>query len=83
MADKSTMVHINSENMNINDKQLKIMIFLMNALEKGWSVKKKDYQFIFSKKHENKKEVFQENYLEQFILENNNLDTFLEKPDKF
>jgi len=70
MADKSTMVHINSENMNINDKQLKIMIFLMNALEKGWSVKKKDYQFIFSKKHENKKEIFQEEYLETFIQSN-------------
>ena len=70
MADKSTTVHINSENMNINDKQLKIMIFLMNALEKGWSVKKKDYQFIFSKKHENKKEIFQEEYLETFIQSN-------------
>ena len=56
--------------MNINDKQLKIMIFLMNALEKGWSVKKKDYQFIFSKKHENKKEIFQEEYLETFIQSN-------------
>lgn len=70
MADKSTTVHINSENININDKQLKIMIFLMNALEKGWSVKKKDYQFIFSKKHENKKEIFQEEYLETFIQSN-------------
>ena len=70
MADKSTTVHINSENMNINDKQLKIMIFLMNALEKGWCVKKKDYQFIFSKKHENKKEIFQEEYLETFIQSN-------------
>jgi hypothetical protein len=70
MADKSTTVHINSENMNINDKQLKIMIFLTNAVEKGWSVKKKDGQFIFSKKHENKKEIFQEEYLETFIQSN-------------
>lgn len=70
MADKSTTVHINSENININDKQLKIMIFLTNAVEKGWSVKKKDGQFIFSKKHENKKEIFQEEYLETFIQSN-------------
>jgi hypothetical protein len=70
MTDKSTTVHINSENININDKQLKIMIFLTNAVEKGWSVKKKDGQFIFSKKHENKKEIFQEEYLETFIQSN-------------
>jgi hypothetical protein len=38
--------------------------------------------YIFTKKHENKKEVFQENYLEQFILENNNLDTFLKNTNK-
>ena len=42
----------------------------MNALEKGWSVRKSKDSYIFTKKHENKKEIFQENYLETFIASN-------------
>jgi len=42
----------------------------MNALNDGWSVKKSQDKFIFSKKHENKVEVFQEEYLATFILQN-------------
>ena len=69
-----TQIHIHLRDNNINPKQLKIMIFLMNALEKGWCIKKKDEQFIFTKKHEGKKEVFDENYLEQFIQSNFDMD---------
>ena len=46
----------------------------MNALEKGWSIKKAQESYIFTKKHENKKEIFQENYLEEFIQSNAHLD---------
>ena len=46
------------------------MMFVMNALDDGWSVKKDDDKYIFKKKHENKKEVFMESYLEKFVLKN-------------
>ena len=42
----------------------------MNALEKGWSVKKRNDEYIFTKKHENRREVFRENYLETFVQSN-------------
>ena len=42
-------VHLNNNN-NINHKQLKIMIFLMNALEKGWCIKKRRRTIYFYKK---------------------------------
>ena len=42
----------------------------MNALEQGWSVKKTDDSYVFMKKHENRREVFQENYLETFVSSN-------------
>jgi hypothetical protein len=42
----------------------------MNALNKGWTVKKIDNEYIFYKKHEGKKEVFQEDYLRTFIESN-------------
>lgn len=46
------------------------MIFITNALEQGWTIKKKDDSYIFTKKHENRREIFQENYLESFVKTN-------------
>ena len=51
----------------ISRKDYLKQIFVLNALENGWSVKKRNESYIFTKKHENRKEVFQENYLEEFI----------------
>ena len=65
-----TNIYINNEQESYNEKQLKIMVFITNALENGWTVKKKDNQYTFTKKHEGKKEVFNENYLENFIKDN-------------
>ena len=36
----------------------KKMAFIYNALEKGWSVRKKKDNYVFRKDHENKKEVY-------------------------
>ena len=61
---------------NAVDKiQFQKMLFIMNALDDGWSVKKSQDKYIFSKKHENKIEVFQEEYLATFILQNMRLTT--------
>lgn len=45
-------------------------VFIMNALENGWRVEKKDCRYIFTKKHEGKREIFMEDYLENFIKVN-------------
>lgn len=68
MSEKNIIINI--DNLEYNEKQLKIMIFITNAIEKGWCVKKKDDQFIFTKKHDGKREVFDQNYLENFIQSN-------------
>ena len=46
------------------------MTFLLNALEQGWSIRKQNDLYIFSKKHEGKREVFKDSYLEDFLLSN-------------
>jgi hypothetical protein len=46
------------------------MQFIFNALEKGWSVKKNRDNYIFTKKHEGKKEVVSDNFLSRFMKEN-------------
>ena len=50
------------------------MNFIMNAIETGWSVKKSDDNYIFTKKHEGKREVFMSDYLAKFIDKNMQLD---------
>ena len=46
------------------------MKFIMNALNEGWSVKKKGETYVFTKKHEGKKEVFDNKYLDDFVKKN-------------
>jgi hypothetical protein len=57
-------------NRKIDNVSQQKMVFIMNALDAGWSVKKVDNKYIFSKKHEGKKEVFMSDYLEKFIEKN-------------
>jgi hypothetical protein len=61
---------IPSDTQNVDPKHLKIMIFLTNAIENGWTVKKKGNEYTFTKKHEGKKKVFEEHYLEHFLSSN-------------
>jgi hypothetical protein len=52
------------------EKEYQKMVFIMNALNDGWSVRKNQDTYIFKKKHENKVEIFQEDYLATFIVNN-------------
>ena len=56
-----------SVNSNVSDKFIQKFVFIHNALEDGWSVKKKDNSYIFTKKHENRQEIYDNNYLENFL----------------
>jgi hypothetical protein len=55
---------------NIDLIQLQKLSFIYNAIDAGWSVKKRENKYIFSKKHEGKKEVYLETYLRKFIESN-------------
>jgi hypothetical protein len=65
------------ENIKNDKATLQKMIFLINALEDGWSVKKEKESYVFTKKHENRREIFQENYLERFLISNFSQDVIL------
>ena len=58
------------QNIKIEKPVFQKMMFLTNALEEGWSIRKSKDSYIFTKKHENKREIFQEDYLEKFLLTN-------------
>ena len=73
-------IHIEiPDTIDVNKKQLKRMVFIINALEKGWTVKKHNDEYIFTKKHEGKREIFRENYLETFIQTNFDMDILQNK----
>ena len=62
----------------VNLKKFQIMMFLSNALDDGWSVKKKnENSFVFSKNHEGKKEIFSENYITEFVRNNFDIKKYL------
>ena len=61
---------MNNETVQMSKPQLQKMLFIINALEQGWTIKKSHDSYIFTKKHENRREVFQENYLDDFLWGN-------------
>lgn len=58
---------------DINNIILQKMIFIYNALENGWYIKKNNNKYIFLKNHEGKKEVYLDNYLRTFLETNSNI----------
>jgi|SaaInlStandDraft_5_1057022.scaffolds.fasta_scaffold61902_2 hypothetical protein len=68
---KSIIISNNENNNNSQtDKEIYIHIFIHNTLEKGWTIKKKNSQYIFKKKHGNKNEYFTKHFLNDFIANN-------------
>ena len=65
------------EHINIRNEKLTKMIFIYNALENGWTIKKRDKNYLFRKKHEGKKEIFSSEYLSRFLGENFDINNFI------
>ena len=77
-------IEINIANSKEDNKQIEIdkmkfqkMVFLYNALENGWSIKKRNNSYIFTKNHEGKREIFDESYLSIFMKENADINKIL------
>jgi hypothetical protein len=46
------------------------LLFIYNAIEQGWRVKKKGGCYIFSRKHNNECKYFRPSYIYEFIQSN-------------
>jgi hypothetical protein len=46
------------------------MSFVYNAVNDGWTVRKRKDKYVFVRPHDNRKEVFESAYLEVFIKTN-------------
>jgi len=65
------------KDLNLSSKEIHKIIFLYNALQDGWTIKKRDEKYIFTKHNNKDKEVYMDNFLEKFIIKNFKLDKFL------
>jgi hypothetical protein len=67
----------NEKSLEIDKVKFQKMVFLYNALDNGWSIKKKQHSYIFKKNHEGKKEVLNETYLSIFMKDNADINKLL------
>jgi hypothetical protein len=67
----------NAKSLEINKIKFQKMVFLFNALDNGWSIKKRKDSYIFTKNHEGKKEIFDESYLSIFMKDNTDINNLL------
>ena len=61
----------------IDNVKFQKMLFVFNAINDGWSIKKRKDAYIFSKNHEGKKEVFLDSYLMTFMKKNLDMNKLL------
>ena len=66
-AINNTTIKSNISKQKIDYVKLQKMVFIFNAIEDGWNVKKVRGKYIFTKKHHGKKEYFYDSYLKEFI----------------
>ena len=77
MSEDKLKIKIHLENKNGEDFDVRIenekfqkMLFLYNAIHDGWSIKKRNESYIFTKNHEGKKQILEDSYLLTFVKEN-------------
>jgi|UniRef100_A0A6C0HSB6 hypothetical protein len=77
-------LRVNIENESGQNYDIKIdnikfqkMLFLFNAINDGWSIKKRRDSYIFTKNHEGKKEILLDSYLLSFMKGNFDMNKLL------
>jgi hypothetical protein len=71
------VIDIDQNNLEINKITFQKMCFLFNALDNGWTIKKRKDSYIFTKNHEGKREIFSDDYLAMFMKENSDINNLL------
>lgn len=69
--------YLENGNLKIDNIKFQKMLLLYNSLEEGWTVKKRGTSYIFTKNHQNKKEILEESYLMKFMKTNLDLSKII------
>jgi hypothetical protein len=68
---------LENDNVKIDVIKFQKMMLVFNSIEQGWSVKKRNDSYVFTKNHEGKKEVLEDSYLLKFMKTNLDLSRFI------
>ena len=68
---------LENENIKVDVIKFQKMLLLFNSIEQGWSVKKRNESYVFTKSHEGKKEVLEDTYLMKFMKTNLDLNKII------
>lgn len=68
---------LENENVKVDVIKFQKMLLLFNSIEQGWSVKKRNDSYVFTKNHEGKKEVLEDSYLKKFMKTNLDLNKII------
>jgi len=68
---------LENDNVKVDIIKFQKMLLLFNSIEQGWSVKKRNDAYVFSKNHEGKKEVLEDTYLMKFMKTNLDLSKII------
>lgn len=66
----NSLINLEDNNFKVDGIIFQKMLLLFNALEDGWTIKKKNNSYVFIKNHEGKREIFDESYLSSFMKTN-------------
>lgn len=66
----SLLIQLENDNVKIDNITFQKMLLLHNAIEEGWTIKKRKDAYVFFKNHEGKKEILDEKYLITFLKTN-------------
>jgi len=75
--DIDSLTDLENSNFKVDIIKFQKMILLFNAVQQGWSVKKRNELYVFTKPHENKREVLDDSYLAKFMKTNLDLNKIL------
>jgi hypothetical protein len=68
---------LENQNIKVDVITFQKMMFLFNSIEQGWSVKKVNKSYIFTKNHEGKREVLEDSYLLKFMKTNLDMNSII------
>ena len=73
----NSLKDLEKENIKVDAIKFQKMLLLFNSIEQGWTIKKRDESYVFTKSHEGKKEVFEDSYLLKFMKSNLDLNKII------
>ena len=65
-----SLIDLENKNFKLDGIVFQKMLLLFNALEDGWTIKKRNDSYVFVKNHEGKREILDESYLSRFMKAN-------------